>query len=79
MESNKDKDQDEESLNNSPPSIEKAFKFRKINSRVRGNSTRKKPFKKNMFTRKHTHNQGRGQDMPQDHHQNHQQLQKKHQ
>ena len=75
-----DKDEDEDSSNNSLPSIEKAFKFRKTNTgRVRARSTRKKSFQKNLFRRKHTHNQGQGQDMPQDHHQNHQQLQKKHQ
>ena len=61
FESNKDqdKDEDEDSSNDSPPSVEKAFKFRKVNSgRVRGKSTRKKSIKKNMFRRKHTHNQG---------------------
>ena len=63
-----DKDEDEDSSNDSSPSIEKAFKFWKINTgRVKAKSTREKSLK-NLFRRKHAHNQGKGQDVPQDHH-----------
>ena len=45
IELNKDEDEDEDSSSDSSPSIEKGFKFRKINTgRVRAKSTKKKSF-----------------------------------